>query len=62
MATLMLFLFVATVFGGFGFVAGRVWEIRSGIQSTRSQRIDHVLHHPARPDDLLRRSEPPMGF
>jgi hypothetical protein len=58
MMTLMLFLFVAMGGGGIGFVAGRVWEIRSGMQS---QLIKYERHSTS-PDELLTPSEPQMGF
>jgi hypothetical protein len=61
MQTLMLVLFVTVFAGAVGFVAGRVWEIRSG-QSRPSLPIDLVLQQPASPVRLLARIEPPMGF
>ena len=61
MTTLMLFLFVAVFGGAVGFVAGRVWEIRSGMQSGRPQRNDYD-RLAASPGDLPTPGEPPMGF
>ena len=49
MQTLMLVLFVAVFAGAAGFVAGRVWEIRSGMPSRGWQPIDLVLQKPASP-------------
>ena len=61
MQTLMLVLFVAVFAGAAGFVAGRVWEIRSGMPSRGWQPIDLVFQKPAGPERLIARSEPPMG-
>ena len=61
MQTLMLVLFVAVFAGAAGFVAGRVWEIRSGMSPRGWQPINLVLQKPAGPKHLIARSEPPMG-